>query len=249
VLRASPRPIEELRLLARAHPELPVIAVFPLFLVAIAASNQEFNDYGLARFFTFRVLAPALAPAMLTIALAARRLPSVASRPLLATALLTGAIGSGQLLAEGNAGYAERESDARQSGAEAFAHLLVFRHGTDPIFRVRIDALPEELRPRAYRGLGFSFAHLYGSGRRDAPAAQLTRALVSIDPARRGDAIEGARMAIGGGLAQVAPLAPSPRRDELAAAIDLAGADPLPAPPDDGLAQARPGSSRVRHRR
>src|SRR5207253_2023013 len=38
----------------RMSPELAILAVFPLFLVTIAASNQEFNDYGIVPWFTFR---------------------------------------------------------------------------------------------------------------------------------------------------------------------------------------------------
>jgi hypothetical protein len=216
--------VPALRATLARHPELAILAVLPAVLVVMAASNQELNDYGRARFFTFRVAVTALPSALFAIAGTASRLRSGTRFTVLAFCTLTGIIGTAQLLADGNAGRVEAEATIRKTGAEAMGHLIVFKHGTDPVFAKIAAAMPNELQESVYRGLGFSFAHLYGTRRIDDLPAGLTTALRSVAPPHRGAALRGARDAIGRGLAQVAPLPPSPRRDELAAAIELAAA-------------------------
>ncbi len=220
----------------RQSPELAILVVFPLFLATIAASNQEFNDYGMVRWFTFRIIVPALPSLFFAVALVVARAPRPLGIAALSVCVAAGVVGTLQIVNDGSGRRAFVESEARETGAEAYGHLVVFKHGTDPVFGPRIDALPPELRARAYRGVGFSFAYLFGTRRSDASASGLTKALLSVDPEYRAAAIEGARAAIREGLEQVAPLPPSPRRDELAAAIDQAEAAPREAPSLGSLA-------------
>ncbi len=206
-------------------PELLVLAIFPLFLVVIAASNQEFNDLGRVRFFTFRVLTAALPSAFFAIALACSRPGRAAAwarRVVFGACALLALVGTGQLLNDGAALRPLREAEARETGAEVFGHLLVFRHGTDGPLRDRIDALPPELRASAWRGVGFSYAWVYATRLAGEPAAGLTRRLEAVEPEYRDDALDGARLAVGPGLVHVAPLEPSARRDEVVRAIEAA---------------------------
>ena len=211
-----------------ACPELPLLLLFPAFLAVVAASNQEFNDYGTVRWITFRILVPALPSAFLAMALAASRMRAALRAPMLLLAGALAVAGSGQLLADGAELHALREQEARHDGAEAMGHLIVFKHGTAPVFASIVEAMPAELREDAYRGLGFSFACLYGTKRAEAPVAQLTAALRSVPPAWKDVAIAGARAALDAGRPQVAPLPPSPRRDAIAAAIEQAAGAPAP---------------------
>jgi hypothetical protein len=213
----------------RRFPELPLLAVFPVFIATIAASTLELNDYGFVRWLTFRILVPALPSIFFAIALWTARAHAGVRSIALGVCVACGVVATGQILFDGHDVRALREAEARQDGAEAYGHLVVFKHGVDPVFAARVEALPPELRERAYRGIGFSFAWLYGTRRAGVPASGLTKALLSVEPSRRAAAIEGARMALTTGLAQVAPLPPAPRRDELAAAIDLAEREPVPA--------------------
>lgn len=222
-------------------PELPILAVFPLFLVVIATSNQELNDLGRVRFFTFRVLTAALPSALFAIALACGRAADAsraigggraaaaqwARRLVLGACAVLALVGTGQLLNDGAELRSVREAEARETGAEVFGHLLVFRHGTEGPLRERIDALPPELRAHAWRGVGFSFAWLYATKLADEPVAGLTRLLDGIEASYRDDALEGAGLAVGPGLFHVAPLEPSPRRDDVGRAIDAATAPSL----------------------
>lgn len=211
------------RRVAAAAPEIPIVAVFPLFLLVIAASNQEFNDYGVVPFITFRILVPALPSLMFTVALAATRAGGALRFGVLAACVLAGFVGTLGLLAAGSSTLAGREQRARTIGAEAMGHLIVFKHGTDAaVARERIEALPAELHAAAWRGVGASYAYLYANRRSEEPAAGLTEALRSVEEAKRPIAIDGARLAIDEGPDQVAPVAPSPRRDELRAAIEAA---------------------------
>jgi hypothetical protein len=203
-----------------ACPELPLLALFPLFLVVIAASNQEFNDYGLVRYITFRIIVPALPSLFFVVALAVSRARGPLRGAVLGFIALLGIVGNVQLLMDGSDGMVAREAEARQLGAEAFGHLLVFKHGTEPrIASERIEALPIELREAAWRGVGYSYANLYGTKRSSEPASLLTTALLRLDPTYRYAWLEGARLAVGPGLRQVAPLPPSPRSQELLDAI------------------------------
>jgi hypothetical protein len=206
-----------------SRPELAVLPVFPLFLAVIAASNHEFNDLGVVRWFTFRVLVPAVPSLFLAIALFAARSGPVVRAAALAICLVTAVVGSGQLLGAGSGSRELREPEALAIGAEAMGHLLVFKHGVDPeLFRARIDALPEDLRAPAWRGVGENTVLLFTRGLATRPAAELTSALVACDPGYRAQCIEGARLATGPGTFQVAAMPPSPRRDELVAAIEAA---------------------------
>ncbi|MFN2425584.1 MAG: hypothetical protein ABR587_03955 [Candidatus Binatia bacterium] len=210
-------------------PELPILALFPFFLAVIAASNQEFNDYGVVRYITFRILVPALPSLFFAVALAAARAGTPLRVSVVAAYTLAALVGTGQLLADGRGGRATREAEARALGAEAMGHLIVFKHGTDAdVARERIAALPEELRAPAWRGVGSSYAYLFGTKRSGLAASELTRAL-ERDGGDRAAMLEGARLAIGPGLFQVAPLPESPRRDELRRAIEDA----------DGAARSR----------
>ncbi|HEY2776055.1 MAG TPA: hypothetical protein VGK20_18585 [Candidatus Binatia bacterium] len=217
---------------AAGHAELAVALIFPLFLVVLAASNQQFNDYGVVRFFTFRLVVPALAGALATIAIAA----ALVSRPmravLLGACVLLGTIGTVQVAWDGNTSRAALDEDALGMGAEVMGHLVVFRHGTDPLIPTIIDALPENLRARAYRGVGFSYAYIFATRRKDAPSSHLTLALLSTGADHLRDAVDGAHAALEGGLPQVAPVPESPRRDELRAAVDRAIAAPAVVPPE-----------------
>jgi hypothetical protein len=213
-----------------ACPELPVVALFPVFLLVLAATNQEFNDYGTVRWITFRILAPVVPAMLMTIALAVSRAGAALRVPVLVACVAAGLAGTGQLLVDGSAQRANVEAEARLTGAEAMGHLIVFKHGTEPVAAAVIDAMPVELRERAWRGVGFSFAYLYGTSRASAPVSHLVAALVAIEPEHRAAAIEGARLAVGAGLPQVPALLPSPRRDEVAAAIDVAAQAPVAVP-------------------
>ncbi len=217
---------ERAALLARqvaARPELPVLAVFPLFLLTIAASNQEFNDYGAVRYITFRVIVPALPTAFFAIALFASRAAGPVRAGMLAVCVATSLVGTVQLVLEGNGSRELREAEALELGAEAMGHLLVFKHGEAPaLFRERINALPPALRARAWRGVGENVTLLFTRQRAASPAPELTAALLACDPAYRAQCIEGARLATGPGMFQVVAMPLTPRRDELVAAIDAA---------------------------
>jgi len=214
--------LSRIRAAAAASPELAIVAVFPAFLLLVAASNQEFNDYGIVRWITFRILVPALPSLLFTVALALGRVKAPLRVTVTAVVAVTALIGSGQILVDRADAHAAREEEAREVGAEAMGHLIVFKHGTDPVYRERITAMPPELRARAYRGLGFSFVYLYGTKRKAAPATELTNALLAINAENKSIALEGAQAALAAGMAQVAPLPASPRREELALAIALA---------------------------
>lgn len=205
-----------------ACPEAPLLLLFPLFLAVVAASNQEFNDYGMVRWVTFRILVPALPSAFFAMALAAARMRAPLRAGVVALVSLLATVGTVQVLADGRELHARREQEARDTGAEAMGHLIVFKHGTDRVFAPIAAAMPEELQEYAYRGIGFSFTYLYGTKWSEHLAPGLTTALMSVGPMHRGAALYGAREAIRTGLPQVAPLPASQRRDELASAIELA---------------------------
>jgi len=222
VRRLAARGVMPLRDKLGACPELAILALLPVFLAVIAASNQEFNDYGVVRYITFRILVPALPSLFFAVALAAARAPASLRGAALGLYALLALVGTGQLLADGNDGLAAREAEARSLGAEAMGHLIVFKHGTDSeLARERILALPAELQASAWRGLGFSYAYLYGTRRSADPASGLT-SILRMDTDNLGARVEGARLAVGPGLPQVAALPESPRRDELGDAIDRA---------------------------
>jgi hypothetical protein len=207
------------------RPELAALAIFPLFLLVVAASNQEFNDYGLVRYITFRIVVPALPSVFFAIALFGSRTAAPLRAAMLAVCLATALVGTGQLVLDGNGSRPVREAEARELGARAMGHLLVFKHGEAPaLFRERIGALPMELRAPAWRGIGENVTLLFTRQRAASPAAELTAALLACDPVHRADCIEGARLASGPGLFQVYAMSPSPRRDELLAAIEAAAA-------------------------
>jgi hypothetical protein len=213
-----------------SSPELPILVLFPVFLVAIAASNQEFNDYGAVPYITFRILAPALPSVFFAVALAVSRGPAALRGAVFALYAATALVGTGPLLFDGNAGLPAREAEARELGAETMGHLLVLKYGTEPeTVRQRISALPDELRARAWRGIGFGYTYLYGTRRSENPASELTSALL-VEKDYRDAVLEGARLAVGPGLPQVAPLPESTRRDTLRDAIEDAGRAKVSAP-------------------
>jgi len=215
-----------LRAAASASPELPLLAVFPFFLVLLAGSNQQFNDYGTVPWFTFRVLVPALPSLFFAVALTASRAPGAQRGAVAAACVLTALVGTGQLLFDGNAARSKHETEAWNLGAEAMGHLVVFKHGTDAaVARERVLALPAELRASAWRGVGFSYTWLFGTRRADAPVSELVDLLHGDDDRdveHRRALFEGARLAISTGLPQVAPLPESERRDAIRDAITIA---------------------------
>ena len=232
--------VTSLRARVAACPELPLLALFPLFLMLVAASNQEFNDYGAVRWVTFRILVPALPSALFALALALARAPRMLRAFGLLVLLGAGALGSAQIEGDGHADRSAWEADARGLGAEAMGHLLVFKHGADPAGTTAIEAMPAELRERAWRGVGFSYAYLFGTRRAEAPASALTAALLAVPQPWRGAALEGARLALTAGMAQVVPLPPGPRRDELADAVAAVAAGPTPDRPFADMACRQP---------
>jgi hypothetical protein len=215
-----------LRRCAASCPELPLLVLVPLFVAILAASDHIFVVNPRAPFFAFRVLVPFL-PAMMAVgAIAIGRLPAW---PRAATFVVLGIFagaGSWATLAWGADQRPRLVADARTTGAEAAGHLLYYKHGpTLAVLHDRIAAMPAELQGAAYRGLGFAMAY---HDPETNPVSTLLAELEEIPPAFRSDALDGARLALGPGLAQVTPRPPSPHASALRAALDDRTPEPAP---------------------
>jgi hypothetical protein len=212
----------QLRACVSTHRELAILLLLPIFVAVIAASNQIFderiNRLSRVPFLTYRVLVPAFPAAFFAGALAASRLsPRWYRLAVLAVAGL-GAIASAQVAVSGAQERPRIEREARALGANAAGQLLYYKHGVDmSLIAARIAALGEDLRAPAYRGVGFSLAYHQPAS---APVADLLEDIRGADPRYRRDVLDGARLAVGRGMEQVAPLADSPRTQAVRAALD-----------------------------
>ncbi len=199
-----------------SSPELPLLALFPLFVAIIAGSDHLYSELGLVPFFAFRVLVPALPAAFFAVPVAASRLPRWACACVVCLLVLLGAAGTAQVISAGSASRPAVERDTAELGAKAMGHLLMVKHGNDvALFRKRIAALPEELRAPAYHGVGFSLAYFYGFGE-GRPVAPLAGDLGAADPAYLGDVLAGIGDALGPGMPQVRALPGSERTRTIA---------------------------------
>lgn len=207
-----------LRRVAATFPEVPLLVIVPLFVAILAASDQLFLVIPRAPFFAFRVLVPFLPAMMAVIAIAVGRLPAW---PRTAAFVVLGCFagaGSWQVLAAGSQERPRLVAEARERGAEVAGHLLYYKHDTDlSLVNTRIGVMPPELRSAAYRGLGFSLAFHHPETE---PVATFVDRLATVPAPFRTDALEGARLALGPGLEQVMPRAPSPHASALRTALD-----------------------------
>jgi len=203
---------------AASRPELALLMLYPLFTLMIAASNHGFNEHGLVPFLAFRILVPALPAVFFTLALTAARLSRPARAYAVAALAVLGGIATAQLVAAGSSERPRLEREARALGAEAMAHLLVYKHGSDlPLIAERVAAMSGDLRSSAYRGIGFSLAYHYPH---DAAVGGLVDTIRAADPRYRRDLVDGVRMALGPGMEQVRPLPPSDRTRAILSAVD-----------------------------
>jgi hypothetical protein len=213
VLRAGVRP----RALA-ARPDMPLLAMFPVFVLVLAASDHVFLPSERVPFFPFRLLVPFLPAVMAVMAIAVGRMPPA---PRLVALVVLGCFGGAGIVPALSAGADARPrltAEARATGAEAAGHLLYYKHPRHlGVIAERIAAMPVELRGAAFRGVGFSLAYHHPG---DEPVTGLTTALASIPIAYRAEALAGARLALDTGLPQVPPRPASARTSELRAALD-----------------------------
>jgi hypothetical protein len=97
-------------------------------------------------------------------------------------------------------------------------HLLYYKHGSAmPLLNQRVAAMPEELRPAAYEGIGFSVAYHYPEG---AAVADIATVMMQVPPPYRDDAVRGVRIALGPGMEQVRAVPVSPRTRALLDAVE-----------------------------
>src|SRR5262249_30908053 len=149
-------------------------------------------------FLSFRLLVPMLPPVMLVIAVAAARLRLGWRRAMLGTFLLIGVAGTASVLSAGSADRSRLEREARAIGAAVMGHLLYYKHPRDlRVIAERIDALPAELRGRAYQGLGFSLAYHHDEAR---PASDFVSDVAAVPEQYRENVVRGARLALGPGM-------------------------------------------------
>jgi len=206
------------RRLAATCPEAPLLVMFPLFVLVLGATDHIFLVIDRVPFFAFRLMVPFLPALMAVIAIAVGRLPTWPRAALLILLGCLGGAGTFQVLAAGASERPRLSADARALGAEAAGHLLYYKHGADlPRLTERIDAMPEELRSAAFQGVGFSVAAHYPATE---PVAGFVTQLRDVPAAYRSDAVGGARLALGPGMAQVLPRTPSAQTDALRAALD-----------------------------
>ena len=204
------------------RPELPLLALFPLFAIAIAASSHDFNERGLVWFLSFRILVPAMPAMFFALALSLSRLQlRVLIHATVAAFILLGAAAGLQLAGHGNGQRAGLEAGARPMGAEAMGHLLVYKHGADMAhINSRVAAIDDgQLRTAAYRGVGFGLAHLYRFSAELKPET-IADDLMAAPPDHRRDVRAGIATALGPGLAQVRAVPPSPRTERMGEALD-----------------------------
>ncbi|TMA81708.1 MAG: hypothetical protein E6J72_04785 [Deltaproteobacteria bacterium] len=209
--------VSTLRELARACVELPLLIIFPLFVLLVAATDQVFLENELAPFLPFRLMVPFIPPVMVVLAVAVAHLGARWRRPAVLALALIGCAGTLSVLAAGSSERPRIAAHARELGAEAMGHLLYYKHGSSmPVLNQRVAAMPEELRPAAYEGIGFSVAYHYPAG---AAVADIATTLTEVPPRYRGDAVFGARLALGPGMEQVPPVPPSERGRALLEAV------------------------------
>gem|GEM_PF-3461906 len=208
------------------YPELALLSFFPLCVALLAASEHDFSAYPIVPFLPSRVLIPLLPVMFFTIALATTSVPRAWRRwgvIALCGYAICGLVSSRQVLTAGSMKLAAVQSRILPIGAEVFGHLLVTRRGNDVgTIAERIAAIDADLRPAAYRGVGFSLAFLYFY-QPDRLAARLRSDMDRIDPQYRRDADTGLEKAFRGGLDQIAALPDTPRSRELAATMGLGG--------------------------
>jgi hypothetical protein len=203
-----------------------MLALFPLFIAMLAATDQVFLEYERVPFLSFRLLVPMLPPVIVVIAVATARLPSPLRRPVIALVAAISLAGTLHVLTAGASTRTRRATEARALGAEAAGHLLYYKHGADmALLAERIAAMPAELRGAAFQGVGFSLAYHYPPTQ---PVDAFAASLAQVPPAYRHDAVRGVRLALGTGMEQVKPLPSSHRTQELlavATSLDPLGPD------------------------
>ena len=222
-LQLSSRRGQTVQAWALQRPELPLLALFPLFVIAITMSSHDFNERGLVSFLSFRILVPAMPAMFFALALSLSRLQRRWLANAAVTAILLWGTAAGLQLA--GAGHEQRprlEAAARATGAEAMGHLLVYKHGADmEHINSRVAAIDDkQLKAAAYRGVGFSLAYLHRFSVEREPEA-IVDDLMAAPPGYRQDVKTGIMTALGSGLAQVRAVPPSPRTERMAKAIFL----------------------------
>ena len=206
------------RRLAARCPEFPLFVLFPLFVAILAATDQIFLVIDRVPFLPFRLLVPFLPAMMAVIAIAVGRLPTLPRALMLA---VLGCFAGAATLTVLTAGASERpalSAEARTLGAEAAGHLLFYKHRDDlPRIAERIAAMPADLQAAAFEGVGFSIAYHFQESE---PVARFTALLAEVPAAFRADAARGVRRALGSGMPQVNPRAPSAVTAAMLAALE-----------------------------
>ncbi len=221
--RTRSGPLRAARALGAACRELPLLVLFPLLVAVLAATDQVFLENQRVPFFSFRLLVPILPAVLLVLAVATARVGAALRWPVIAVLAAIGVAGTVHVVAAGAASRPRLTADARALGAEAAGHLLYYKHGADmDVLAARIAAMPEELRGRAFQGVGFSLAYHYPETE---PVDGFTALLARVPAPYRRDAVRGVRLAVRAGMEQVNPLPRSARTDALLAAAN--SLDPL----------------------
>jgi hypothetical protein len=209
--------VTRLRAWVGASPELPLLALFPGFVLILAVSDQVFLEHELVPFLSFRLLVPFLPPVMAVQAIAAARLPARVRWSMVVVLALIGAAGTMHVLGGGAGERLRLSAQARTLGAQALGHLLYYKHEADvPLLTARIGVMPEELQASAWEGFGFSLAYHYPEGQ---PIEDFVRVIAEVPPRFLGAVVRGVRVALGPGMEQVKPLPPSPRTAALLASV------------------------------
>jgi hypothetical protein len=205
------------------RPELPLLALFPLFVIAITMSSHDFNERGLVSFLSFRILVPAMPAMFFALALSLSRLQRrwLTNAAVMAMVLWGTAAGL-QLAGAGHEQRTRLEAAARTTGAEAMGHLLVYKHGANmDLINSRVTAMDDkQLEAAAYRGVGFSLAYLHRFSVEREPEA-IVDDLMDAPPGYRQDIKTGIVTALGPGLAQVRAVPPSPRTERIGRALEF----------------------------
>lgn len=214
--------VMRLRTCVRSCPELPLLALFPTFVLILAVSDQVFLEHELVPFLSFRLLVPFLPPVMAVLAIATARLPTRLRWAMLPLLGLIGMMGTTRMLGAGAAERPRFTAQARALGAQALGHLLYYKHEADmPLLAERIGVIPADLQASAWEGFGFSLAYHYPEHQ---PIEGFVRTVAAVPRRFRAAVERGVRAALGPGMEQVKPRPPSPRTDALLAA--LASHDP-----------------------
>ena len=204
--------------MAGSRPEVPLLLLFPVFIVVVAGTDQIFLEHELVPFLSFRLLVPFLPAFIWALAVEASRLRPPWQRRMIVALAVLGVAGTAQVLAAGSGERPRLEAQARNLGAQAMGHLLFYKHGADmPLIAERIAAMPDELRPAAYEGLGFSVAYHYPESQ---PIAGFVAMIMQIAPPHRVDVVRGVRTALGPGMEQVKAVPSSPRTRAMLDAVE-----------------------------